>query len=176
MAVDICQDSGCEVAGVFREQVSGTKDEAERPEFSSMVSAILKNGVQTVVAESLDRLARHYQVQEQLLIYLASKGIDLISANTGENVTEAVSSDPMKKAVIQIQGIFTELDKSLTVKKLRAAWERVKADTGKCEGRKGYQDSADASALITEIKRLRRKPRGRGKRRLTYQQVATRLN
>jgi DNA invertase Pin-like site-specific DNA recombinase len=79
-----------------------------------MVSEIMKDGVDTILVESLDRLAREYRIQEQLLIYLASKGINLISANTGENVTKAISEDPMKKALIQIQGVFAELDKSLT--------------------------------------------------------------
>jgi hypothetical protein len=48
--------------------------------------------------ERLDRLAREYVVQEQLLIYLASKGIVLLNASSGENITEAINSDPMKKA------------------------------------------------------------------------------
>ena len=71
-------------------------------------------------------MAREYRIQEQLLIYLVSKGIDLISANTGENVTQAIQDDPMKKAMVQIQGIFSELDKVLLVRKLRKAREKVR--------------------------------------------------
>ena len=168
--------SSYQLAGIYSEQVSGTKGEADRPEFTSMVRAILENGVRTIVVESLDRLARQYRIQEQLIIYLASKDITLISANTGENITEAVSADPMKRAMIQIQGVFAELDKSLTVKKLRKAREKVKADTGKCEGRKGYNDNEQAQAILSEIKRLRRKPKGKAMKRMTYQKVAETLN
>jgi DNA invertase Pin-like site-specific DNA recombinase len=170
-----CKAEGYELVQVFKEQVSGTTEESGRPEFSAMVTAILANGCNTIIIESMDRLAREYRIQEQLLIYLASKGIGLISANTGEDVAEAIAADPMKKAMIQIQGIFAELDKSLTVKKLRKARQKVKARTGKCEGRKGYRDgSADARAVVDEIKRLRRKPRG-GKRK-TYEEIADTLN
>ena len=63
-----------------------------------MIAEILSNGVNAIIIEGLDRLAREYRIQEQLLIYLVSKGISLIPANTGENVTQAIQDDPMKKS------------------------------------------------------------------------------
>jgi DNA invertase Pin-like site-specific DNA recombinase len=109
-----------------------------------------------------------------LLIYLASKGVTLISARTEENITEAIESDPMRKALVQIQGVFSELEKNLLVKKLRIAREKARSDKGKCEGRKGYTESEQYEALMTRIKQLRRKkPK---QKRLTYQEVARVLN
>ena len=137
-----------------------------------MVSEILKDGVKTVIIEGLDRLAREYRIQETLLIYLASKDIDLVSARTQENVTEAVMADPMRLALVQIQGVFSQLEKSLLVKKLRTARERKRAETGKCEGRKGYAERMPE--VVREIKRLRRKRKGMPKR--TYKKVAEELN
>lgn len=169
-----CSKEGYQIQQVFEEQISGTTGEEDRQEFALMVSAILKNGVNTIVVESLDRLAREYRIQEQLLIYLASKGIDLIAANTGENITEAINSDPMRKAMVQIQGVFAELDKSLLVRKLRKAREQKRASDGKCEGRKGYKDTEEGIALLKEIRRLRRRRKG-GKGR-TYDQVSEELN
>jgi len=170
-----CDAEGFTLDQTFREQVSGTKGKADRSGFTSMVSAILKNGVDTVVVESLDRLAREYQLQEQLLVYLASKDIHLIAANTGQDITNAISSDPMKRAMVQIQGVFAELDKSLTVKKLRTARKRVRTEKGKCEGRKGYHDSTEGNrAVLAEIKRLRRARKGMP--RMKYQTVADTLN
>ncbi len=168
-----CKSSGIELAGVYQEQgVSGTTDETERPAFQEMISTILKNGVRTIIVEGLDRLAREYRIQETLLIYLASKGITLINARTGENVTEAITSDPMKKALVQIQGVFAELEKNLLVKKLRTA-RRAKAEVnGKCEGRKSYQEAAPE--LVAKIKALYRKPRN-GERK-TLQQISDQLN
>lgn len=168
------ESHGYSVFHIFREEgVSGTTDEGDRPAFQEMVSAILKDGVRTVIIEGLDRLAREYRIQETLLIYLASKGIDLISARTEENVSEAMLADPMKKALVQIQGIFAELEKSLLVKKLRTARETCRKERGKCEGQKGYKELAPD--LIREIKRLRRKPKGLTRAR-SFREIADILN
>lgn len=165
--------SGHELVRFFYEEgVSGTKGELDRPAFQEMMEEILRNGVRTIIVERLDRLAREYRVQESLLIYLASKDVTLINASTEENVTDAVQADPMKKALIQIQGIFAELEKSLLVKKLRKARERKRDQQGKCEGRKSYAEVKPE--ILEEIRVLRRKPR-KGKR-LTYQEIAARLN
>jgi len=169
-----CDNAGHEIDQVFKEQVSGTKGEAGRPEFKAMIGEILRNGINTVVVESLDRLAREYRIQEQLLIYLASKDINLISANTGENVTRAITADPMKKAMVQMQGIFAELDKSLLVKKLRKSREKVREETGKCEGRKSYKETEEGIKILKEIRRLRRRRKGRKQR--TFNEVAELLN
>ncbi len=169
-----CAKAGFEVDRVFSEQVSGTKGETDRPEFKVMIAEILRDGIDTVIVESLDRLARAYRIQEQLLIYLASKGISLISANTGENVTRAVTEDPMKKAMVQMQGIFAELDKSLTVKKLRTAREKIRKERGKCEGRKGYAETERGAEILREIRRLRR--RRKGHVRSTFNEIAETLN
>jgi DNA invertase Pin-like site-specific DNA recombinase len=167
--------TGIEIVEVFKEQVSGCKDEEHRQVFQQMISEILRNGVRTIIVEGLDRLAREYRIQEQLLIYLASKSISLIDCRTGEDVTDAISSDPMKKAMIQMQGIFSELEKNLLVKKLRLARESKRKATGKCEGRIGWNDCPDRRDLIIEtIKTLRRKPKG--KKRMTFVKVAAEIN
>lgn len=169
------EKSGIEIVKFYNEQVSGTTDSTEREIFQQMISAILRNGVRTILVEGLDRLAREYRVQEQLLIYLASKGIALYDSRTGENVTEAITADPMKKAMIQMQGIFAELEKNLLVKKLRVARQSKKEETGKCEGRKGYKDNSEKKEfLLKAIRSHRRKPK-KGKRK-TYLEVAECLN
>jgi len=157
--------------------VSGTKGKDERPAFQEMITDILSNGINTVIVERLDRLAREYVVQEQLLIYLASKNIVLFNATTGENITEAINSDPMKKAIIQIQGVFAELEKSLLVKRLKKARQRKKAETGKCEGAKAWEeiDPERKTRVLKLVRRLRRKPRGGGIQ-ISYQQIADHLN
>ncbi|PKN26582.1 MAG: resolvase [Deltaproteobacteria bacterium HGW-Deltaproteobacteria-21] len=168
---------GYEIVATFREEgISGTTDEMDRPAFQSLVSEILKDSVRVVIVEGLDRLAREYRIQESLLIYLASKDITLISARTGENVTDAMLADPMKKALIQMQGIFSELEKSLLVKKLRIAREKVKAKTGKCEGQRGYKEIEGGPELVKQIRRLRRLPfKGASKKR-SFQEIADILN
>ena len=128
--------------------------------------------MRTIIIEGMDRLAREYRIQETLIIYLASKGIKLVSARTEEDVTEAVMSDPMRKALVQIQGVFAELEKNLLTKKLRSARERKRVATGKCEGRKGYGE--EMPEVVKEIKRLRRARKGMPRR--TYGAIANELN
>jgi DNA invertase Pin-like site-specific DNA recombinase len=115
--------------------VPGKVDADERPQFQAMLAEC--TGGDVVIVEALDRLARSYATQEKLLSLLVSKGITLISANTGENVTEAFMGDPMRRALVQIQGIFAELDKNLIISKLSKARERIKKE-GRREGAKLY--------------------------------------
>lgn len=160
--------NGFEISKIFKDEISGTKDEEDRPAFQEMISEILKDGTNTIVVSSLDRLARGYSIQEHLIIYIASRNIDLYASDTGENITKAFYDDPMKRALIQIQSTFSELDKALLIRKLRKARERIRDRYGKCEGRLGYYQIDPA--LIKRIKQLRRKPR-KG-RRLTLAKIA----
>lgn len=135
----------------FREEaVPGKTEEDHRPAFQEMVAAMLREGVKVVIVESLDRLARGYAIQEQLITYLASKGLTLIAANTGEDITAAMMGDPMKRALVQMQAVFAELDKNLIVAKLRKARERKRSNFGRAEGRKpfGYMSGGSRSADI----------------------------
>ncbi len=167
--------AGYGIAGVFREEgVSGAKDETERPAFQEMLTAILGNGVKTVIVESLDRLAREYRIQESLLIYLASKGVDLVSARTGENVTQAIQADPLKKALIQIQGVFSELEKNQLVRRLQKARDlRSTQAKRRVEGRKAYGETPEEQHIIERIRAMRRK---NGTPGMTLQGIADRLN
>ncbi len=167
--------AGYEVAGVFREDVSGTKDEVERPAFQEMMGSILGNGVNVVVVESLDRLARTVRVQDTLLIYLASKRVELISARTEENVTQATQADPLKKALVQIQGVFAELEKEQLVRRLRKGREAVRKERGRCEGRKTYGQTPEEQKVIQRIRAMRRTRRN-GTPGMSLQAICDRLN
>jgi DNA invertase Pin-like site-specific DNA recombinase len=169
--------NGYEVAGVFQEKgISGARDETERPAFQEMMSAILGNGVKIVIVEGLDRLAREWEIQKALLIYLASKGIDLISARTGENVTQAVKADPMQKALIHMQAVFSELEKDQLVRRLRKARDaKSKEQKKRCEGRKAYGQTPEEKKVIERIRAMRRTRRNNTPG-MTLQEIADRLN
>ena len=159
------------VVEVFRDAFTGT--EADRPEFNRMVAAILGNGVRIILVESLDRLARDVMVQSLLLAKLAQHGITLFNCVTGEDVTASMSEDPMRKALIQIQSVFSELEKSRLVSKLRRAREAKKEATGRCEGRKPYGDKPGESESVDLMRALRRKREGK---RMSYARIAEELN
>ena len=81
--------------------------------FGRMVSDLVKNNIKTVIVEGLDCLVNDFEVQEQLIIYLASKGDPLISARTIENVTRSVMEDPVRQKMIRNQEVFAELERNL---------------------------------------------------------------
>jgi DNA invertase Pin-like site-specific DNA recombinase len=147
--------NGWAVKRFYDEQaVPGKLGEEARPAFQAMIADLLGNGCRTIVIESMDRLARQYDIQQQLATYIASKGLRLISANTGEDITAALMGDPMRRALVQIQGIFGELDKNMLVNKLRKARERKKAATGKCEGRKRYGSTPDERSILNVMRSM----------------------
>lgn len=168
---EFARGNGFTISAIFRDAFTGT--EADRPEFNRMVAEILGNGVHTILVESLDRLARDVMIQSLLLAKLAQHDITLINCVTGEDVTASMSEDPMRKALIQIQSVFSELEKSRLVSKLRRAREAKKAAAGKCEGRKAYGDKPGEEDVIELMRSLRRKREGK---RLSFARVAFELN
>lgn len=155
----LASNKGFTLTETFREAaISGVTEVDERPAFQSMIAYMQETHTSVIVVESLDRLAREYRVSEQLLLYIAAKGFVLYNAGTGENVTESILADPMRKAMVQIQGIFAELDKSLIVAKLRKGRQIVKSKVGRCEGRKPFGHHPDLpaeTAILAEMRRLR---------------------
>ena len=165
-----CKQAKYEVEKIFEEQVSGVKDELDRPVFYKMIAEMVDNHCKTVVIESLDRFARVYHVQENLLLVLASKGIALINASTGENVTAAINDSPLKKFLVQIQGITSELERSTIIKRLQDGRKR----SDKKMGRKPYGMKPGEMEILERMRSLRRATKSR--RALSFAKIASRLN
>jgi DNA invertase Pin-like site-specific DNA recombinase len=131
----------------FREEgVSGTVEGIDRPMFSAaleIVSWSKQNGgepLEAIVVERMDRLARDLMVSELLLKECRTRGIKVFSADQG-NLTDmaADGGDPTRVLIRQIMGALAEWEKSVLVRKLRSAKDRLKA-AGKMnvEGVKPY--------------------------------------
>jgi site-specific DNA recombinase len=165
---------GYKIIEWYKEAYTGT--ELDRPEFLRMVEDLLSNGCRTIIIECMDRFGRRSMVSEQLLALLIRKDVAMISAMTGQNVTEDMQdeNDPWKKFIVQIQNNIAELDKRLLVSKLRKAREAKRAKTGRCEGRKPYGYYPGENEVIKRIKQLYRKPKG--EKRLGFYQIARILN
>lgn len=139
--------AGLEIVGCYEDVHTGT--EADRPGFMAMIEAMLSNSVRTIIVESLDRFARELAVQMTLLAKLQELGISLISASTGQDVTADVRDDPMREAMVQVQGVFFQLDKRLLVRKLAKARRAKREASGRCEGRHFYgQHPAESTAVV----------------------------
>jgi DNA invertase Pin-like site-specific DNA recombinase len=122
---------GLKITRTFEEKaVSGTVENMNRPAWTEMMSVILANGVRTIVIEKLDRLARDLMIQEHIIADLKRRDIAIISVAEPDLCVD----DPSRKLLRQIMGAIHEYEKTMLVAKLKAARDRKKAATGKCEG------------------------------------------
>src|SRR6516164_9081714 len=136
------------IVRVFREEgVSGTTDWEDRPSFSEMIGIMMSNGVRTVLVERLDRLARDLMVQESVIADFQRKNLTLVSVSEPDLLIE----DPSRILMRQVLGAFFQYEKTLLVAKLRGARQRVKAQTGRCEGKKPYGTLPGESAVIDRM-------------------------
>ncbi len=151
-----CLAEGYELIREYREDaIAGKLDREDRPAFQQMVTELAENGCKVIIVERLDRLARRYSTQESLITFVYGAGLSLFAADTGEDVTEALMGDPMRRALIQIQGIFAELDKNMLVLKLKKARERIRASGQRCDGKKPYGFRPGEQEILATIRKLR---------------------
>ncbi len=163
------KEQGIRIVRVFREEgVSGTKDLGDRPAFVEMMTALHADGVDLVLIEKLDRLARDQVVQELILRDLRKHGFDLIPVMEPDLVQDD-PSNPTRTLIRQIMGAVAQYEKSLIVLKLRGARQRKRAKTGRCEGAKPYGSLPGETAVIERMKQLRASGLG-------FDRIATKLN
>lgn len=141
--------------------VSGADPIETRPGFAKLLDRIEGNGIRIVIVEDASRFARELVTQELGILALIKRGVRVLTAN-GDDLTD--SSDPSRKMMRQIAGAFSEYEKTRLVAKLRAARERKRAVSGKCEGRKSHAELNPE--LVREAKRLRRRSPKGGQRSL----------
>ena len=127
-----------EIVGEYRDEgVSGTKELEHRQGLAALLDYIESNGVKVILVERADRLARDLMVSEVILGQFRDLGVSVISADSGVDLTTG-DDDPTRTLIRQVLGAVSQFEKSVIVLKLRAARERTKRKTGRCEGRKPY--------------------------------------
>ena len=147
--------------------VSGADPIETRPGFAALLDRIEDNGVRTVIVEDASRFARELVTQELGILALIKRGVRVLTAN-GDDLTD--SSDPSRKMMRQIAGSFAEYEKARLVAKLKAARERKRLTTGKCEGRKSHAETNPEMVRIA--KGLRRRKRGNSLRAIAAELAA----
>lgn len=154
--------------------VSGTKDVGDRPGLARLLDRIEANGVRVVLVENATRLARDLLVSEVILGQLRALGCTVIDCDSGTNLVDDQDDDPTRRLIRQVLGAVAEFDRRVTVLKLRAARERIRRRTGRCEGRKPYGTRPGEAEVLERIRVLHRKPHGMPRRSL--QEIADALN
>ena len=145
------------VATFYDAAVSGADPVDARPGFSELLSYCEEHGIGVVLVESASRFARDLIVQLTGHALLMARGIELVPVDAPEHF-----ADPTPTAVLvrQILGAISQFEKAGLVAKLRAARDRKRQQTGRCEGR-----PAVAAEVVAEARRLARRSPVTGKRR-----------
>ena len=107
--------------------------------------------MRTIIVETASRFARDLIVQETGWQFLKDAGITLIAADSPDAFLD---DTPTAVMIRQILGSVSQFEKAMLVAKLRGARDRKKAATGKCGGRKSYQErDAEMVAIAKKLAR-----------------------
>ena len=139
-----------QIVEVFEEKgLTGRSEWENRPAWMEMIGKL--NGVKTIIVENLTRLARDLTVQELVMRDLTKRGIVLISA-AGEHTDD---TDPTRTLIRQILGAFSQFEATMISAKLRAARNRKKEATGKCEGKKPFGHYPGEDVILSMMMDMR---------------------
>lgn len=133
--------------------VKGADPVDRRPGFAAMMKHIAGNGVRTIIVETASRFARDLIVQETGWRYLKDAGITLIAADSPDAFLD---DTPTAVMIRQILGSVSQFEKAMLVAKLKGARDRKRAATGKCGGRKSYEERSPE--MVALAKKLARYP------------------
>lgn len=158
---DYAKANNIDVIRTYQEVVSGAKGEDDRIELGKLLYALEQNGegIQCVIVERYDRMARDAFVQESILRQLHRYNVKLISAKEGD-LDSFQDPDAMAQAsrnmCRQIFSIFAEFDRKITVAKLKAARDRKRQSDGRCEGVRPFGTQPGEDAVLKRIAELRK--------------------
>ena len=137
------------VSGAYDQAVKGSDSIHEREGFAQLIQYCLDNDVTTILCENASRFARDVIVQELGYRELKKLNLQLIPVDAPDYFT---GDSPSLNMIRQILGAVSEFEKSNLVSKLRGARERMKAKTGKCEGRKNLKELMGNNTFINMVK------------------------
>jgi DNA invertase Pin-like site-specific DNA recombinase len=156
--------------------VSGTVPLVGRDGLSKALERCGELGATLLVVEKADRLGRDLIVSEMAVRAFADVGVSIITADTGENITEA-GNDPSRKLIRQVLNAVAEYERSALVAKLRAARERKRRNGGHAVGCYAFGQHPDRPGEVETLERIRQlRQRIPSRRRQSLHEVAITLN
>lgn len=146
-----------EVVRTFNEQTSGTVEAMDRKILSECIELCgAAFDVHTIVVERADRIARDLIVSELFFRECARRGIEVYSADSGEELVNS-DADPSRKLIRQVLGALAQWEKSSTAKKLLAGRKRTKELTGfPCGGKPVFGTKPEQVKWVWRILRMHR--------------------
>jgi len=148
-----CKLQGLNRRGNFFDAITGTSELADREGFQNLLRRAEPFPNTCLVVERMDRLARDLIVSELLFRECRERNIKVFAADRGDLIDIAGGdADPTRTLMRQILGALAQWEKAVIVMKTRAARERKRKETGRCEGKLPYGSRASEVAILAQIK------------------------
>ncbi|MCX5192278.1 recombinase family protein [Streptomyces sp. NBC_00268] len=146
-----CRQQGHALRGAVHrdEGYSGTLPAPERPALADALSEIEDGQAAGIVVGRLDRLARRLVTQEAVLAQVWKSNGRVFTTDQGE-ILQDDPEDPMRTAMRQMMGVFSELEHSMIVARLRAGRKEKAAQGGYAYGAPPYGWRAVGGELVEQ--------------------------
>ncbi|NUK09497.1 recombinase family protein [Streptomyces lunaelactis] len=157
---------------------SGTLESAERPGLAAALTEVEDGRAQGILVPALDRFARTLVVQEAILAQIWKHGGRAFTADTGE-IHRDDPDDPMRTAMRQMMGVFSQLERSMINARLRNGRREKAAQGGYAYGAPPYGWQAHKKELTPEGMEQAGRARARQLRdedELSYREIAAVLD
>jgi DNA invertase Pin-like site-specific DNA recombinase len=146
-----CKANGHKLVRVVTDDAkSGTLEAAERPGLLDALKAVRDHQAEAIVMRDLDRIARTLTVQEAVLAQLWTLGGHAFVVTSPDEVPQDDPDDPMRTAMRQMAGVFAQLERSMTIKRMRNGRATKAASGGFAYGSPAYGQRADHKQLVDD--------------------------
>jgi DNA invertase Pin-like site-specific DNA recombinase len=145
------QKAGYQIVAEYQDVTSGTNDLDARAAMATMFEAIRTGEVRVILIEKLDRLARDLMVQESIITDALKYRSTIVSTME----PDLCSNDPSRKFIRQVLGAMAEYERAMISYRMKSARDRIRAATGRCEGRKRYGYYPGETTTIAVVLMLR---------------------
>lgn len=145
-----CRANGHRLVAIHADAgVSGSNGVEDRVGLPLALEAVRDGQTEALVVARLDRLARALTVQEATLAAVWRLGGKLFTVDGGEVLPDD-PDDPMRTAMRQMVGVFSELERRMVVKRLRDGRRRKAELGGFAYGSPAFGQRADDGALVVD--------------------------
>jgi DNA invertase Pin-like site-specific DNA recombinase len=174
-----CKSHGHKLARIiFDDAKSGTLDAGERPGLLDVLRTIKDREAEGVVMRDLDRIARTLTVQEAVLAQVWHLGGHVFVVTDSDEIPQDDPDDPMRTAMRQMAGVFAQLERAMTVKRLRNGRAEKATQGGYAYGGPPFGWRAEGKELVPDVREqaILLNMHDRRKEGMSYGEIASLLN
>ncbi len=149
-------NTNIDVLKVYKEKISGAKQNDERPILKDMVSFIKANDVDKVLIWELSRIGRNTIEVLKTIKMLNDNGVSLYIKNYNlETLNDDGSINPLSQFMIQILTSVSEMEKTQIRQRIKSGYEQYRKNGGKVGRKNGYKkNDVEVLSQYKEVAKL----------------------